>query len=206
MGIRIHTVLGYGWESFNLYKLKDYDCEEDLLPKMLEKAKTDGLDGKTFVARIENRGWYEKYKKITSLDSYDFVKSDCLSDEKIGPLIITSPFNADWSRYDDIIDYYLSEKQSNIVKLLTLEDSGLPKPIYPYDGFVNKNTGERVKMSYHDTWEGEKDFIEKHGVKFSDLAAIVPYEIKLFCEIAKFPSENPLDIYTARPMIYTYWS
>lgn len=195
MGIRIHTVLGYGWEKFDLSLLPE---DKDFLPEMLSEAKKEE-DGKGFICRIENKGWYERDSKIKSLGLYDFVKYNNFED-KFSPLIITSPFNSDWNRYDDIIDYYQSNGQKDEVKLLKT-DQGLPKPIYPFDGFINKNTKERVKMSYHDTWGGEESFTQKTGLKFSDLAAIVPYEIELFCRVSKFP----LDIYSAHPMIYTYW-
>lgn len=207
MGIRVHTVLGYGWEKFD-FKTLPKDDEGDYLPKMAEVATKENInDSKQFLSRINNTGWYEKDKKITVLNVWDFVKYDAFSLEKDEPaaLVITSPLNEDWSRYDDIIDYYSGDKQENKVKLLNL-DCGAPKPIYPHDGFVNKNTGERLTgWNYSDMWDGEKSFKAKTGIGFGDLAAIVPYEIALFCKVAKFPSDNPLDIYTAKPMIYTYW-
>ncbi len=205
MGIRVHTVLGYGWEKFD-FKLLPQNDEGDYLSKMVEaatKEKESDFDAKMFLSRINNTGWYEKNKKITHLNSYDFIKYDYFSFETDEPaaLVITSPFKEDWSRYDDIIDYYSGDKQENKVKLLKL-DCGAPKPIYPHDGFVNKKTGERLTgWNYSDMWDGETSFKRKTGLGFNDLAVIVPYEIKLFCKVSNFP----LDIYTAWPMIYVYW-
>lgn len=210
MGIRIHTVLGYGWKDFKFSKPSEDFYSKDFLPQMVMEAKKENSDdSRAFLCRIENRGWYEKSSKITSLDFYEFIKCSAFAweseeDTSPNPLILTSPFNKDWYRYDDIIDYYQSENQSDTVKELKLE-SGIPKPIYLYDGFVNKKTGERVKCSYWEIQCGEEHFEQKTGLKFADLAAIVPYEIALFCKVAKFPTDNPLDIYTASPMIYTHW-
>ena len=232
MGNRIHTVIGYGFEKvkfrkdprFNEHVWSDEFYDQDFLPKMVEindsrynklKEVRDeyDFDVNGFKARIECKGWYEDEKPIKSLCWSDFAQySGYAGEAKFDPLVFVVPFNKDWKRHDDIIDYYIfSDKNGPIEKVrLITGDKGIPCGIYPYLKYYNKPTGERVKCDPYDRRRSDQQSVaEKYGFKTvkewrENVVPEIPYEIRLFCEAANV-FKNPLTIWELRAMLYTYW-
>lgn len=229
MSTRIHTVLGYGFDKvkfkkdnrFNSHVWEEEFYDKDFLPQMVEinnsripkdKKKYD-FDVNGFRARVEAKGWYEGDKPIKSLSWSDFAKySGYAGENKSDPLVFTSPFNKDWQRFDNLIDYYIfSNKRGAIdkVKFIT-GDSDLPCGIYPHINYYNKNTGKKVDCTPYDRWSMDQEASAKrHGfdsVKawHNDVVPEVPYEIRLFCEAANI-FKNPLTVWELRAMMYVYW-
>ncbi len=229
MGTRIHKTLGWGFKyyrvgldpRFNPEFFKDRN--DDYLPQMLELASQDAAS-EDFATRWGGNDFLReiKEKKVKSIDSYDVFKvNGYASNGDISSCIFTDPLRRDWSRYDDIIDYYDSDSVPEDNVKFILDSSNQPAHIYPYCCFVNRHTGKHVSNIQSERWwvtelyfkrGGEFDWSgisETWGVSNiiqwqRDIVPDVPYNIKLFFRVAK-PFKNPLTMYRLKPMIYTYW-
>lgn len=256
MGIRIHKVLGYGFKYckfdkdprfndwvFNAKSEKFYENKKDEFLEFLKDKKSKFSKEERIISNItmdinwiEGTGWFDKEKPVKSLSLSDFIKYNYFETEgknPIGPVIFTLPSSKDWNRYDDIIDYVecsIDNKGSFDSVKFYKDDAGQPAEIYPYVGFVNRNTGKRVRFSQSDRWiltdilqkskkvknpslkhidpDLETNF-QKEGITNLIewqrwIVPIIPDLIVNFCEFAKV-FKNPLTIYRLKPMIYTYW-
>lgn len=255
MGIRINTVLGYGFKyckgskdpRFNPWvfgnKAKHptlgdiWDDISDLRPLLIKqvKAKIKAIEPRT------NDNWGEindlemvlfqlkQDKKKKPIGVYDLISLSGYSSEMdCHPIVFTDPTQSDWSRHDNIIDYYTvpSEMDGGIkdsVQMLT--HSNLPRPIYPWDSYVNRLTGKRVRMeggldlraAVIEHWielgckdrKKFKDLLKGIGVKTMlsyqrDVVPFIPNIITEACELLQV-FKDPLTVYRLKPMVYHYW-
>jgi len=244
MGTRIHKTLGWGFKYCRFKKdprfnEKFFGDDVDYLDQMVEVNKKNlnskdlrkKMDAQTFDHWVSGKGWASSGKKPTSLSRCDIFNYNGYIDwdgDSIAPVIFTDPSRKDWSRYDDIIDYYDAPSGKDGEPLdnvkFILDGAGQPAQVYPYCSFVNRHTGKRAKENItpsdrwsitnmyfehdHDGWKW-KEFEKNWGVKNivqwqRDIVPEPPYIIRLFCKVAK-PFKNPLTIYRLKPMIFTYW-
>lgn len=255
MGTRINTVLGYGFKyckgekdpRFNPWVFGDkekhpklggiWEDIEDLRPLLIKqvKAKIKAIGPRT------NNNWGEisdlemvlfqlkQNNPARPLAAYDFIRTSSNSCEMIShPVVFTDPTQPDWSRHDNIIDYYtvpyeFDDGIKDSVRMLT--QSNLPHAIYPWDSYVNRLTGERVKMEgglilraaaiEHWVELGCKkrkkfdEFLKGSGVKTMlsyqrDITPFIPGIITEVCELLRV-FKNPLTVYRLKPMVYHYW-
>ncbi len=233
MGNRIHTVLGYGLTDVK-WKTDDrinpafwddrYDDVLDLMkvintPRFLELeaennyVHPDHFGIRNFQARVDNMGWYKDDERVSHLYTSKIVHySGYLSEMKDGgPMVFVDPFNKEWTRFDNILDYYIfSSKEGPIEQTRLITDEvGRPCGIYPNMRYVNQKTGKLVTCSPSDRWrKADQHMAEKYEMDINewidDVVPEIPYTIRLFCEATSFFT-NPLTVHTLRPMIYTYW-
>ena len=184
MGIRIHKILGYGWNDFQGFnkdiRLSDkfkseneyYNCEDNELTwenfYIFCKEKYDAIhkqypkeedrfdiDGYFYLSWIVNRTKESSYKESKGTMFYDCVIYDPeFGNKKV--IIFTIPWNEDWNRYDDIIDYY-EYKGKNLKSKVEL----LKRPIYPYDFYIDNRTGNKLNYQHIHTYRLFKDTMEK---------------------------------------------
>jgi hypothetical protein len=246
MGIRIHKVLGYGFlrckfekdprfndHVFN-YKHPEY-IEGDIRPRLIkyleEKVKSpdegrDNFEYKLELSALKRIGMYDNLKD-ESISLTDVIRCNDMESTGIGPVIFTIPYNKDWHRYDDIIDY-VEETQKPVnqegcldnVQLIT-DCEGQPSGIYPYNvGFINRNTGKQIIDTAGNRWfltrtlreQGVKELKKDNKWGFKTLVEWqrhvvpkLPYFIDFFCDCFNI-FKDPKTKYRLRPMIFTYWS
>jgi hypothetical protein len=167
----------------------------------------------------------KKEKRFVNLHGelfYDFIKYDPEFGSKT-TIIFTIPWYDEWDRYDDIIDYY--EYKGKDLEPIT---EVLTRPIYPHDFYIDNRNGNRIKFDDFDTFRFMESLIVKEpeakdkyekiildhvktmGFKTWEeakkhIAPGIPFDIRLMCEyLGVFKNIN--DVYTLKPMIYTYWS
>jgi len=248
MGIRVHKTIGYGFlksrfgndPRFNSHVFNEERLDGDLRPKLLEyideKLKTaipnddTEFDLKIEKTALECKGLWENNTKIP-IRLHDVIKYNYYNtegDNPIGPILFTIPYQKDWYRYDDAIDYQ-EEPQKYVTsdgcvdhaELIT-DCEGQPAGIYPYcSSYCHRNTGERwVDISTFGRWTLTRLFKEDPNIKFKidnkygiknfvewqrHIVPKLPSFISLFCDCFEI-FRNPLTKYRLRPMIFTYWS
>lgn len=233
MGIRIHKVLGYGFNDLRTTEPDKYGIRR--------------VDDSRF---NPNGWWHAKWDDKEEIWTTEGFKAHCQqivddTDDKYGPLglmlmeglqgnhfrdihstiaydyeggdpevVVFMPFtNSNWKRFDDVIDYYDHEVKPS-VKLLDV-------PIWPYSGYIDRETGERVDRDtehwiylYRNAPETsredeirslalkglgcEKHWMEKYNVS-------IPEELIEFFRYTKMFADEKA-IWSLRPMIYTYWA
>lgn len=236
MGIRIHKILGYGFVN-----LKPND----------NRINPNGILGEQYDHSLSFTGFLKHCKIIVDNDK-QFKRSelhvlinntDChntkmdniltYDPEDGDPSIfcITPPENTDWQRSDDIIDHYNEYTQDkyepiSYAKVLTV-------PIYPYNGYINKNTGKPVNTLIRELiYQFRHAEIELHKpshlltAKEHENAVImwenslkqldcslhwtekwnvaIPDTVIEFCRYTKLFNDDST-IYSLQPMIYTMW-
>lgn len=252
MGIRIRKILGYGWDDFegfdkdprikDNWKDKNYNhnsftykgfleyCEKRLgeIREKYPKEEDRMFIDEYFSLLWISRGFKNNESSYKELDD-DAIHYDSISyDEEFGydnVIVFTIPWQKDWYRYDDIIDYYQWHKKSigPHVKVIN-------RPIYPYDFYINSKTGNRVKFEYRDTYSFLNDLIKKEKDEKRKLD--LKLGLEKVCKEAGFDGtedaskhfvpgiaedvrliidyfqifKNPLVVHTLKPMIYTYWA
>ncbi len=274
MGIRINTVLGYGFAHcrgakdprFNPWVFTDgkhptygdiWDDIGDLRPLLIKwyKKKLGALPTKPTASHLDkDPHWIERSdlemdlmmlqekggfhpvkgrKRREPICLYDIIcTSGYASESAIHPIVFTHPVQHDWRRHDDIIDYYAGPDRNDggiidHVKMVTSSDRNkLPRPLYPWDSYVNRRTGARVKGTWSggsdrsmliDMWRENgyktkkkwKEVLDSCGVP-TMLALqrdIVPYIPRMIVETCAMLDvfKDPLTVYRLKPMIYRYW-
>lgn len=247
MGIRVHKVMGYGllrckFENDPRFNSHVFDYNNkvwngDLRPKLvayinkrLKKPSKDeyaDTDRKIEKAAILRKGLYENLpdKDIEFHDVVCFNHYDTEGDGYIGPVVLTIPYQTDWYRYDNSIDYHeethTTEGQLDRVQLIR-DCEGQSSGIYPWcSSYVHRDTGKRwIGGSTVDRWSLTKMFRENREAKFKPdnkmgidsfiewqryIVPKLPPFIELFCDCFKI-FKNPKTKYRLRPMIFTYWS
>jgi hypothetical protein len=161
MGIRINTVLGWGFKYCRYHQDPRFNSEifsesskEDFLPEMIKanESKKKGIDAKfrknEFTDWIEGKSWH-KGKKIESLTKYDFMQYSYFNTEedekgkvKIGSIVFTDPVMKNWKRHDDTIDYYTALRGRKDSVISIVDGANQPCQIYPYASYVHRKTGK----------------------------------------------------------------
>ncbi len=221
MGNRIHTTLGYGLKKVRWKKdrrinpefWENLDNEIDILPaiRSFAEKQADSFDNDSLLARLDCRGWYIHDKPIQSLCISDCISFSGYISETKGAPIIFHDFIDRQERYDDLIDYYaFSSKKGPMDKVKMITDQKQrPAGIYPHMNYVNSKTGEPVPCSPSDRWiRNDEDSAKLYNMTVdqwvNDVVPQIPYNIRVFCEVANV-FVNPLDVYSLRAMLYTYW-
>jgi len=164
--------------------------------------------------------WALNAGKKAEIEISDYNLYPVTYDSEFGKkeILLFSPIDSkDWYRYDDIIDYYESDKQENTVKILT-NSCG----IYPYLGMVHiPHAPNFGKENYPNTlWPAEynraigvfspnsKPLLQEPELSYfkkwyrPTIPAMVILHVK-YLNIFKYFNET---IHELRPMIYTYWA
>lgn len=254
MGIRVNINLGWGFKKvrqndprFSDEFLKRWnDGEDDLLKefraaviadkKVIVKEgeyHRDKGDAEMLLQRIDATGWSEKKKPITELSFHNVIRQSGFAYEgrRFAPLIFVPIEHDDWSRHDDIIDYYKAGREPKDKVEIITDDGGYPCPIWPYACYVNRRNGILIQGGQFATefrrgWMDIKpdfskplsELLPDKMVKQLNLVGITtgeqlrddivtepPYSIRLFCKTFNV-FKDKFDVYNLVPMIYTYWS
>lgn len=223
MGMRIKKTMCYFAENMD-YDSKSLNefLEEFTIQKLYDISKKDNyFDGKDYLSDIGNAVYiYNKFKDDSIYNIHNYILNDeeFLGEKMIGFL----PFAcSDWSRYDDNIDYqefymdYPDHEVNHTIKYLN-------RSIWPYEGYMNKNTGQRVnernnlisldkyvedanRDKFHESVKKQTGFdnvvdLEQNTVPY------VPEDIKMIMHYSgafKNVQESYLKL---RPAIVQYWS
>lgn len=193
MGIRIRKIIGYGaifpgWrEAFEL----------------LDKNSVNGEVNNLMVDNIPNATKYdhqfmetEQFVNKNLKQSYPKLFSDCIhyaeyTDDEGGYVVIMPPiWSTTWIRYDDVIDHYdyIGQDMETIVRILD-------RPIYPFNDWMDPETGERISDVRNGTILA-KEYLPK---VVPDIVPIVPFSVRL---LADQIGMNWKDL---RPMSITWW-
>jgi hypothetical protein len=163
----------------------------------------------------------EPIKNKKEICPYDFIHYNFEPDR--GPIVFS--FEPKWQRDDDSIDYYESQSGDgpyDEVKMLT-DDANQPCGIYPYFDFVDRRSGEPVRVDQTTRWmvskvlfksENHSNIWKRDHEKFKEFNSLIKWQryivpkpdpyIEAFCKICK-PFKNDLTWLRLKPMLYTYW-
>jgi len=235
MGIRIHKVLGYGLVDLKTKEVDKYGTREVDDPRFNpngwwhtdwsereDRWTTEGF--KQHCQRLVDESDPYEHFALALMLQRDFEESHfrdihyCVSYENEGglPDVVTfTPFTDNrWTRYDDTIDYYdagIGIEPS--VKVLDV-------PLYPYDGYINNETGERADRTIEQliylyrNAAGEDKFdlqlvaLEKLGCELhwtEKYNVVIPEVLVEFFRYTEMFTDEKT-IWQLQPMIYTYWS
>lgn len=247
MGIRIHKALGYGLSDVKVEKYRITDDRFFDQSAFMIEIGYNQIDG----------GYYESAESIYSLDGYiKYVKSRSKIDyrwiipmKSIGDyrwslsrnfiheseselnnvFIVVPPFEKQWYRFDDIIDYVEEDRGTLGDKLKILQQG-----IWPFssmhqdkrdlegkaldmrsscfwwrmfnsilDGDVQQEEALTIStlLEYLSKEMGFKSF---HDAK-DNMIPWIPDRIRYFCEYTNLFNSNET-INELRPMLFTYWS
>jgi hypothetical protein len=170
MGIRINTVMGWGFRyskgledprisrSFRNSGLRseNFLCKykkalEKIASKSIDDAdyNPDIMDAKLLIDRLDGRAYGKEIPRTTSLTVDDFIHYTGFLGEylKASPMVfIPIEHTDDWFRHDDIIDYYDNGSEDSVKMIV--DDGGYPCPIFPYARYINRKTGNSFSGTY----------------------------------------------------------
>ena len=254
MGIRINVNLGWGFPKvkqndprFTAEFLKRWnDGKADLLPEFrsaVVKAKKEATptpgeynrdqgDAELLLQRIDAKNWFDKKEPIKHLRFYEVLRQSGFAYEgrRVSPLIFVPIEHDEWSRHDDIIDYYKAGREPKDKVEIVKDEGGYPCPIYPYACYVNRKNGEPIPngsmvAEFRRGWGKVKPDFSKPLTKLlsadmvkklkavgitagehlrDDIVPEPPFSIRLFCKTFNV-FNDPFELYNTVPMIYTYW-
>ena len=236
MGIRIHKMIGYGLTDV-IADTGNWDLRNDsrFNPNGYMFAGENGFTRDGFVEYLNRR--------IGELDNVDYDQFDLrLLQRQIEPmtaelynsvvydmefgnpeviLFIPPTSVKDWTRYDNIIDYYDPANHSGdggIIESVIRIDRSL----WPWESYVNIKTMPPTRltgMQYHayntirnlgfERLKSPEDILKSVGVDTKEeldkfIVPIIPIElVELIKYLKIFKNED--DIYQLRPMIYGSW-
>lgn len=231
----------YNDKKFHSYDFKEeYDSfgDEEFEKFLLDKGYKDPLTLENRKDKATLLRWWigdrdrdrAAGKKLDSWYSFDVFKTGCSDYGIKGVFCVTLPWNKDWERYDDLLDY--TEHAYDHGYSCKDEVKIFDGAIYPYLEFINLKTGVQIedfsglrevsnvrdlkriskkeKLKKLDEVVRRDIVVETIG-RFTDYADYkkhvkpkTPKEIVELCEFYKIFK----DIKTAEtliPMIYTYW-
>jgi hypothetical protein len=235
MGIRINKILGYGFLDLKTEKVDEYTTianDPRFNPdgwfcagwrEREEKWTTEGYlkhCEEVINASPEKINHFElqflirdDFKSNQFSDIHHMVSYD--NEGGKPDVIVFTPFNnKDWCRRDDMIDYYEFGMRNDD---LTPSALFVDRPLYPYDNYINNETGEiadkmvrewiyqfrnsndiNVKNMALDALGCELHWTEKWGCS-------IPESVVEFCRYTNMFVEDKT-IFSMIPIIYTYWS
>lgn len=233
MGCRIHKILGYSLNDVKCDKNGHINDERFNLDELYAKNQDEQCFEKLFT-RSDLLKYIEDHSQFKDLkfDIRPYQKDDNALLEKFygssvikhnsefglkNVLMVTIPWNKDWHRYDDIMDY--CESTDSKPSINTIWGN-----IYPYIGgnWINVKTKKEYTHSEFDpcliySYMNEKNsklpksyFESKFGTSNKKelkniLYSIPPDIIKLLCEYLNIFKD--INTYKElKPSIYTYWS
>ncbi len=243
MGIRIKKVLGYGFVDL---KAKDGRLIDDRFnPAWLENTWLAEPKGKTIKGYFEfTRAQHDAaeehrlsdihlFPDITFREGEPALHHFLTWDPEFGMpevMVLTPITGTEWVRRDDMIDYYEERARGHFgvepyVQVLDV-------PLYPYDSYINRETGERANNSvrewiymfrnstldlkdpkltpkmYHTHHDMIRLALDELGCSLhwtEKWNVGIPEQIQDYCKYVEMFKENST-IYTMVPMLYTYWS
>lgn len=257
MGYRINKALGYGLTDIQtiqdaedkevftlndkridlscLNNRKDYsdgrflDHMDTLIANEQDESKKDDLAIEKFLFTESMHNPIGEAQVMDLENSYIAISGIHYNDYTGLPnvLVLTPParVKASWIRHDDDIDYAEAENMDPIIKQFT-------EPLYPYDGWMNTETGERLNKDDLETFQKiafveeliqneinpennieRINFLKKMyktlGVSNQEemeesRVPMIPLSVKVLCSWTGIIGMDAIK--TLRPMLYTYWS
>jgi hypothetical protein len=236
MGIRINKILGYGLVNLKTKEVDNYGTREIDDPRFNpegwwnaswkdreDKWTTEGFINHCQKIVDEGERLREHFHLALMLRDDDSKSTFrdihyCVSYENEGGLpdtIVFTPFDqVKWTRYDDTIDYYdVGGGMEPTVKVLDV-------PIYPYDGYIDNETGEPAdEMVRHliymyrnavgeDKLDLQMKALENLGCSLhwtEKYNVAIPETLVEFLRYTNMFTEDKT-IWRLQPMIYSYWS
>jgi hypothetical protein len=228
MGIRIHKSIGYGitdWkrekDSRFTSKMFDDEWDEDLNLKDLVKW-VENKDNLKLIMKAAKKERHEPVIAKIQLKTFEKSPSDVRSNivyhSEFGKVILFQPFphTEEWSRYDDLIDYY----EAGIDTLSKVQQpKSLRSGIHPYEGFLVRFRGKPLDVGPNRYKQGRLDsFVFHHLLEDPSTDKALVEDLKNNWRPSIPVSIHALLLYTGivkdvasfvdelRPMIYTHWS
>ncbi len=199
MSTRIHKVLGYGavhpdWNSVfdRLDASERKDEVNDFVQASINQMENPfplQFELKTIGGR-EVPGYPNKFLDVVHYADYP--------DHNDGNVVICPPNAArEWYRFDDMLDY--TEELQRAGENLDLETrvTLLDRPLYPYLGWMDQDTGEELK-NYSPIRE---KFTIYNDLKQRRVMPIIPVVVQLLAAHVGFADWKIL-----RPMVVVWWS
>jgi hypothetical protein len=231
MGIRIHKCLGYGLDDIEFDTVNFTFIDKRINKNGYLNSNEGHFSLGGFLDFYRENGdnlMYGIDKDLLSNNDWKAYKS-IVYDWEFGIkniLLIIPPCHAEtWFRYDDIIDYIeetFIQEQTNRYKVF---DRG----IYPYDGWMNKSTGESISFQYVVAIRREERLLKKtydidnllyiqkgleslsKKIGFKDyyeakdnIVPYIPEDVVLLCKYLQLFNEHKT-IFELKPMLYVYW-
>ena len=237
MGIRIHKMLGYGLTDV-IADTDNWDLRTD--PRFDPKGYMFEGDDTTFTSKGFMEYIDERIEEVgdEDFDQFDLkllkrqidpmmreIYNSVIYDMEFGSaeviLFIPPTSVKQWSRYDDIIDYYDPANQT--------EDGGIAesvikidRPIWPWESYINIKTMPPMRLTgmQYQTYNTiqnlgfekmikPEEALKSVGVDTKEeldkfIVPIIPAELVELIKYLKI-FKNDEDIYQLRPMIYGYW-
>lgn len=237
MGIRVHKTLGYGLSDV---KTKD-GAGWHITDERINLEAAPFKSGKECPSIEEYREWLEASRKAGDIEidlELSFLREPEPGDPKFtldyavthegefglpNVLLITPPtYQRNWSRLDDTIDYieetYL---QKDVRTPQENRADVLRHGIYPFIGYMDKRTGEKLDDRIFNWIRGtnatkELDTIEldllakacgfeSNADAWENVAPIIPRDITNLANFLELFT-SPDVLLQLRPILYTYWS
>ena len=185
MGIRIHTVLGWGFEKtigledprFTDEFRKMCEDEVDIIPLIRTECERILAQPKT------DENWKDWHNAQFTLHSLKDTKEMCPTElicysyfvgeysETTPMVFIPIPYIDSWYRHDDAIDYYDNTHEDS-VKLI-VDEGGFPYPPFPYAGYVNRKTGKLFRGDTHRAYIELRRMVNMGDKKISKLEELL---------------------------------
>jgi len=239
MGIRIKKVLGYG--------LVDVKTENGVITD--DRFNQEFIDNMFYHEDKTIEGYFEFAKSQTHKGQFDThlatdisfiggkapMLDDFLTYDGEGGLpnvlVLTPITGVEWKRYDNQIDYY--DERTRGYWSCEPHVEVLTTPLYPYDSYINNETGERanievreniydvrntqldLKQNKNMSPEAIKGLYDRITLALEDLGCkshwtekwnvIIPTQIQDYCNYMEMFKDTST-MWKLQPMIYTYWA
>jgi hypothetical protein len=225
MGYRINKLLGFGLDDV---KSKDQMIDD-------ERFNDDWYENNRFNVKefydwwVENSegdsNFYAKLAKV-NLERGDIREKDMFWSfvhydgetglDNVIAFVMPSSYH-DWFRHDNDLDY--NEVVGDGNEGMDAKVKMLDHPVWPWSAYWNTATTPPTKLielqysiynnylnadskSLKSYWIRE---LKKDGIEVCNVAPMTPYEIIAMVKYLKIFKEEK-DVYSLKPMIYTYWS
>lgn len=244
MGIRIKKVLGYGLVDVALNEdgeITDYRFTQEWKDDPWGDEHEKTIEG---YMKFSKRKQEESEEKVLPRDIHLFPQTNFIGGKEprlddfltldteygLPNVVVFTPITGtQWKRYDDQIDYY--EEKANGHYSVEPHVSVLDVPLYPYDNYINNETGEwaennirewiymirniRMDMKHRPNSEKIDTQSELLKIALKELGCeanwqekwnvAIPEQIIDYCDYMNVFTDRST-IFKLQPMIYVYWS
>jgi hypothetical protein len=229
MGIRVHKDLGYGLTDV---KTKDFD----IIDPRINPSFNDDLSRDDFLSFLASRPptpdmpFFQIASTAMMVKDSKFwePRNSVVQDSEFGLpgvlLIIPPGFTDSWRRHDHMIDWVEETMTADGSKSQLNHVRELPRPLYPFDSWMDARTGLVLPDSARQYIEirafANEAGPKKHSIDLDAVAANagfadareadtmivpnVPHAVRLLAEFLGIFTDNKTSL-SLKPLLYTWW-